>query len=188
MAQQAFIKKLTSIVLPQSLKLHQHRSQGFTLIEVMVSIILLTAFLSIGMTALATASLVKARANATTFAGNWIEEDLEQVRAQANLVTYTSSRCNPSGTNLGFAYALQQNLNSVAVARGGTYTMPGTDRTYTLDRTVTVSSTAPYEVLQLVYTVQASQSSSTPALNSNSTVTTMYTEVIPNAAFQCSRS
>lgn len=156
------------------------RSQGFTLIEVIVSIVLLTAFLSVGMSALATASLVKARANSETLATNWIEEDLEAVRSQANLVTYTASQCNPTGTNAttsGFANALKQSLP--ALSRSGTQTVGG--KTYALTRQPIIAAVAPYEVLQLNYTVTVTQ------LNQRTTLATTYTEVIPNAAFQCSR-
>lgn len=153
-------------------------SHGFSLVEVMVSIILLTAFLSVGMTAIATASLVKAKANTSTVATNWIKEDLEAVRSQADQVSFASSRCNPTGTNpsaSGFATALQQSLPSLA--RSGSQTVGG--KTYTLTRQVAVSATAPYDVLQLTYSVTES--------GGTASIATMYTEVIPNAALQCSR-
>lgn len=154
-----------------------NRSQGFTLVEVMVSILLMTAFMSVTMTALATASLVKARANGSTVATNWIEEDLEEVRSQAALISYASntSRCNATSTSTGFGDALSDALPSIA--RGGTQTIAS--KTYTLNRQATIATAAPFEVLQLTYTVTESGSSSA--------LTTMYTEVIPNAAFECSR-
>lgn len=152
-----------------------NRSQGFTLVEVMVSIILLTAFMSATMTALATASLVKVRANGSTIATNWIEEDLEEVRLQAALTPFNAGQCNATSSSAGFANALQ--LALPAVARGGTQTIAS--KTYTLTRQAIVAATAPFEVLQLTYTVTES--------GNRSALTTMYTEVIPNAAFECAR-
>lgn len=179
---------------------HPECSKGFTLVEVLVAVLILTTFLTLGMTAVVTACLVKTRAASTTIATNWIEEDLEAVKAQATQLSYVASRCNPTGTNpsaAGFASLLQQNLPTIA--RNGTQTVAG--KTYTMTRQVAVSATAPYEVLQIDYAVQVNQptatlssssssttaSSSTTSTNANTTVATLYTEVIPNAAFQCSR-
>ncbi|GAB4384950.1 MAG: hypothetical protein Kow00121_49200 [Elainellaceae cyanobacterium] len=127
------------------------------------------------MTALATASLVKVRANGSTMATNWIEEDLEEVRLQSALIPFTAGQCNATSSSTSFANALQLALPSVA--RGDTQTVAS--KTYTLTRQASVAATAPFEVLQLTYTVTES--------GNRSALTTMYTEVIPNAAFECAR-
>lgn len=178
-------RKLSSALLRQFLRGSEQfsveRSQGFTLIEVLVSIILLTTFMSVTMATLVTASLVKLRANGLTTVTNWIEEDLEEVRLQASLISYTSntSRCNATSTDTGFADALKDVLDGgqVPVARGGRQTVGS--KTYTLTRQSNIVATAPFEVLRLTYTVTDS--------GSNSTFTTTYTEVVPNAAFECPR-
>ncbi|HEY9660775.1 MAG TPA: hypothetical protein V6C65_20145, partial [Allocoleopsis sp.] len=64
-----------------------------------------------------------------------------------------------------------------SLARSGSQTVGG--KTYTLTRQVAVSATAPYDVLQLTYSVTES--------GRTASIATMYTEVIPNAALQCSR-
>ncbi len=86
------------------------------------------------------------------------------------------SKCNATTATAGFAYDLQQTLPTLS--SGGTLTIAG--KPYTLSRNLTINNAAPYDVLQLAYTV-APQSG-------GATVATMYSEVIPNAVYQCPKS
>jgi prepilin-type N-terminal cleavage/methylation domain-containing protein len=183
--------KLNPALARQLLKLTNqlsaNQSQGFTLLEVLVSIILLTAFMSVTMATLATATLVKVRSNGLTVATNWIEEDLEAVRSQAAVLAADPTKCNATSSSSGFSQALadqlQRALPDVNTTRDGTQRtpddVPEVASNYTLTRQASITATAPFEVLQLTYTVTDSEN--------RSNVTTMYTEVIPNAAFQCQR-
>lgn len=221
------------------LLIRRHKSapdaQGFTLIDVLVAVVILSVFSSVAMTAMATAVVMKSQARVKTEASNWIEQDLEAVRTRAaqlyvlsadaaagqavltlnntaglaageqvaigtnsalytiqsissNTVRLTTnltasqsrnasmlvvSKCNPATSQAGYAYALQQSLP--AIANGGTRTILG--KTYTLTRSLAVSASTPYKILQVGYTVA-------PTTGTAST-TNMYSEVIPNAVFQC---
>lgn len=83
------------------------------------------------------------------------------------------SKCSAASSTAGFANLLQQVFPTSSTI--GTKLISG--KPYTLSRTSTVRSIAPYEVLQLTYVVTP-QGSTTPTA-------TIFTEVIPNAAFQC---
>lgn len=182
------LKQQLLSVLSQS---SQNSSQGFTLMEVVVSILLLTTFMTVTMTTLVTASLVKIRANGLTSFTHWIEEDIEAVRDAARDPSPTSlpnsAKCNATAANDGYAKVLQDRLPTFA--RSGSQRVGSIFRTngnevrasqaYTLNRQTTIISTAPFEVLRLTYTVTDPRN--------NSTVATTYTEVIPNEAFKCAR-
>jgi len=216
-----------------------HRQSGFTLIEVIVAMLVLSLFISIAMTGLSLSVVLKVRSRISTEATNWIQQDLEAVRSQANRISYTLStnatagqpyitlasasglvpnehitigrsntiytihsvngnivrltsnlltsqpatsnilaldKCEATTVQSGFAYVLQQTLPPLQ--NGGGRTISG--RTYTLRRDAIVSAEAPHEVLQIAYSVFAP--------NASLPISTMYTEVIPNVAFQCPRA
>jgi len=212
----------------------QKSQQGFTLLEVLVAIIVITAFINVAMMGLVTAALFKSKAKAYSNGITWIQADLEAVRDKAanlsilsanaaaqqkevvlesavglanndqvrigtdsttytiqsisgNSLTLTAdiaiaqstnasvtavSKCAATSSTGGFASYLQQNLPTLIITRyiGG--------KPYTVSRTPTIQNTAPYEVLQLSYTV-------TPQSNINVKVASMYSEVIPSAFYQC---
>lgn len=226
------------------------QEQGFTLVEVLVSILIATVFVATAMQAMVVATLFKAKARQYAEATTWIQEDLENIKHKASLgplpnqlplpsttltaaansgatvlnvasvdgfgvgdtlkvgsntstytiatsgintttktITLTSgletaqlsgasvlARCNSSPLTAtlttGFGDYLNDNLPSVS--GGNTKTILG--RTFTLTRTSSIRDVAPFEVLELKYEVKEGTQ---PA------IATMYTEVIPDAAFQC---
>lgn len=219
------------------------QEQGFTLIEVLVAILITSVFIGVAMQAMVMAAVFKVRARQFAEATTWIQEDLENVRREANNLQYTTLRvatsstdtvlqvasidgfqagntlivgtdstnktiatsgvntsartitltstvrtnwpigtvvvattkCNrPSGTiNAGFAKHFQDNLPTII----NSGVKPITGKAYTLTRTATVRNTAPFDVLNLTYSV-APQSGGNP-------IATMDTEVIPDASFHC---
>lgn len=218
------------------------QEQGFTLVEVLVAILLVTTFTLVAMQAVVFAAIFKARANQFAEATTWIQEDLDNVKNQASQVPYTATfltnnaaanqstivltsvnglrvgdalkvgtdstnnviqsidpstltitlsanlgtaetsgaaviaRCDADVSTGGFAGYLNQNLPTLS--NGGTKTITG--KHYTLTRTRNVRSVAPYEVLELSYSVVPQ--------SGGSAVATVSTEVIPDAAFQCPQS
>lgn len=99
------------------------QEQGFTLVEVLVSILIATVFISVSMQAMVIAAVFKARAKQHSEATTWIQEDLENVKyraAQLNYATLTAA----AGTT-----ATQLQVSSVVgFAVGDTLTV-GTDAT-----------------------------------------------------------
>lgn len=215
--------------------------QGFSLVEVLVAILLITTFTLVAMQAVVIATVFKARAKQFAEATTWIQEDLDNVKNQAAQVPYTSTtlttaalssqntivinsptglrvgdalkvgtdatnniiqkitgttitltatldtnqsinstviaRCNANSTSEGFAAYLNNNLPTLTVNNPNTGTPNILRKPYTLTRVPNVRNAAPYEVLELNYSV-VPQSGGSP-------VATINTEVIPDAAFQC---
>ncbi|MGB3206973.1 MAG: prepilin-type N-terminal cleavage/methylation domain-containing protein [Crinalium sp.] len=66
---------------------HRNKSAGFTLVEIMAAILLLTFFLSVTMQAMVIAAMFKVKAKRYSVATAWIQEDLESVRNQASVLS-----------------------------------------------------------------------------------------------------
>jgi prepilin-type N-terminal cleavage/methylation domain-containing protein len=236
------------------------QAQGFTLTEVLVAILIVVVFAGIAMQAMVVAVAFKVKARQFSEATNWIQQDLENVKQQAQVLgstTLTSATLSngsslavssttgfangnvlqvstitsnlytisgtPSSTSIsvtpalpaipqpadtivsvvakdnttiprdtlcyatastnGFGDLLSDNLpavpsepNNSSTPNSGTKTITG--QTFTLTRIATPGTTAPYNVLQVTYTVARS---TTPTI----AIATLNTEVIPDAALQC---
>lgn len=173
------------------LKLKQlQQVQGFTLVEVMASIVIATLFVATAMQAMVVATVFKAKAQEYSEATTWIQEDLENLRLSASQYA-DSARCSATGPNNGYADGLRDNLHNInpETRAGNAASAPDSDiitptktsrsgKTYTFRRVSTPQNAAPYAVLRLTYTV-------TPTSGGSSTAS-FYTEVIPDATFQCS--
>ncbi|ALB39543.1 hypothetical protein AA650_02855 [Anabaena sp. WA102] len=61
----------------------QKSQQGFTLLEVLVAIVVITAFVNVALMGLVTAALFKSKAKAYSSGITWIQADLEAVRDKA---------------------------------------------------------------------------------------------------------
>lgn len=103
-------------------------------------------------------------------------------QAQGAVVVGTT-RCNASSIDTGFADGLRDkiigsNQTGATKVNNITKTSNRTGQSFTLEKTTTVSSASynAYNVLQVSYKVLSS---------SGNSVAKFYTEVIPNAAFQC---
>ncbi len=89
-------------------------------------------------------------------------------------------RCRADAATAGFAAYLNSNLPAISSdttsANLNVGTKSITNRAYTLTRTVGVRNSAPFQLSQMTYTVTDPN---------GLVVSTMSTEVVPNAAFQC---
>jgi len=145
------------------------QEHGFTLTEVLVSILITTIFVATAMQAMVIAAVMRVKAKQYAEATTWIQQDLESVKYRAtegpspNQLPYDSTKCDAYGTYL------QENLPDLSDS--GSKTISG--KSFTLSRSTTPNG----NVLQLNYTV-------TPE-NGSEPVANMYTEVIPDAAFKC---
>lgn len=98
-------------------------------------------------------------------------------------VVVGTTRCNASSIDTGFADGLRDKIigsNQTGATKLNNIikTSNRTGQAFTLERTTIISSASynAYNVLQVSYNVLS---------NSGNTVAKFYTEVIPNAAFQC---
>lgn len=162
-----------------SKKLYQ---KGFTLIEVLVSMLIIVMFLGIAMHLMVIAAIFKARAEQYDRAVVWIQEDLEQTIAIAqgyeqNATPY-SLKCNATVASSGLAAGLLDDPTGIGGTpkNFGTKSFGGT--TFTMTRTADyANSFDPFKLLTLNYTVA-------PA-NGGAAIATISTEVIANAVFKC---
>lgn len=164
------------------------QEQGLTLVEVMIAILITSIFIAVSMQSVVIAAYFKARGKQYAEATTWIQEDLEQVRYRASQLPYDSTKCNAPAQDKGFAHQLRINLPDVDQTPGGdqhTGTKKITGKTYVLYRDgpeadsvigPNVSETT-YEVMTMKYEVKPQ--------GSDEVIARMYTEVIPDAAFQC---
>lgn len=98
-----------------------------------------------------------------------------------NTEVSATSKCNPASIEAGLADSLQDNITgSNLTASSNDFDIPKTGRTgkaYTMRRTTTIVNAAPYNVLQVSYTVSP--------VSGGSSIANFSTEVIPDAALQC---
>jgi prepilin-type N-terminal cleavage/methylation domain-containing protein len=149
----------------------KNNHRGFSMTEVLVSILVLTLF-----TLTATSLMVYAAQNRVSARSDGEVTDqlqllTENLRDQATALTASTSACSATAVANGYGQLLANSMpaNTASVTLNG--------RVYTVTRTLTPVDAAPFDRLQVTYTFTAQA-------NTSDTIT-MTTEIIPNVAFQC---
>jgi type II secretory pathway pseudopilin PulG len=167
-------------------------TQGFTMIEVLVGILITLAFTATAMQAMVAATSIKVRADEKSESSEWIKNDFEGVvRIAAINLNYDSSaetypissaatahrdRCVATASATGYASLLKETLDAMTIPEKRSATG---NRQYTLTRTTVASSVSPFNVLQVTYRVfRGTDTTTTP-------ISTLYTEVVPGASLAC---
>jgi hypothetical protein len=168
-------------------------ASGFTLSEVLVAILLTTTFVAVAMQGMVVAMLLKSKALHVAEANRWIQADLEQIRSQIAInqlpIGTHRPRCHPASADLGFADLIRDNLAGGNVTGIADYDLTPllatsqTSKTFQIARTLSIPATienSNAKILGIQYTVTPTTGGSLeqPILH-------LYTEVIPDAAFQC---
>lgn len=161
-----------------------NQNDGLTLIEVLIATMIIVLFIGISLQALTIAALFQSRAKVQNDAINWIQEDLEKVRQKASVLAASPPPCKANNVNDGYAKLLNTNLpiidtsNDTKQIAGLPYKI---SRQSSITLTPAISGScklnACYEVLSLKYQVNTPE---------NVLIAEIETEVIPDAAFQCS--
>ncbi|PSO93705.1 MAG: hypothetical protein BRC46_05890 [Cyanobacteria bacterium QS_6_48_18] len=193
-------------------KLQRSTEEGFTLLETLVAMLVATTFVAATMQAMVIAAYSRIRAQETSEATSLIQEDLEEVKFIATKERYNPSeteldhRCDANGDNdrkfdkndanrdEGLADGLRDEVLEETERDRYEITNPTDYKTiysrevesdeieigknYVLKRTLNIADKEPYNVLELEYEVINPQEDEDP-------VAEMYTEVIPDAAFEC---
>ena len=193
-------------------KLQRSTEEGFTLLETLVAMLVATTFVAATMQAMVIAAYSRIRAQETSEATALIQEDLEEVKFIATKERYNPSeteldhRCDANGDNdrkfdkndanrdEGLADGLRDEVLEETKRNRYEITNPTDYKTiysrevesdeieigknYVLKRTLNIPDKEPYNVLELEYEVINPQEDEDP-------VAEMYTEVIPDAAFEC---
>lgn len=184
-------------------------NQGFTTLEILVSIIIALAFVSVAMQSFVYAMAMKVQAQEKQRANQLIQEDLERVNnLGSNIPAKVTGvplnpdhtfiqRCNavpPGGGTVayanGYANELWDDLDAVAeptVQLLKTADGPPVGKTLGLTRThvsgaSSTSSNSPHRTLKINYQVQELDDSGDPT---GDVIAQRYVEVIPDVALQC---
>jgi prepilin-type N-terminal cleavage/methylation domain-containing protein len=154
------------------------QQSGFTLIEVLVSLLIVSSFVIVTMEALLIAAIFSSRAEQYDRSFTWIQEDLEFVRFRASEYeknAFPSSRCSATDPANGLAAGLLSDIGGSPKVIGPRF-IGGKD--LILTRTaVYATAVNPYKLLKIDYVV-------TPQAG-GSAIATLSTEVLPNAALNC---
>ena len=143
--------------------------KGFAMLEVLVSILIVTTFVAVSLQAMVIAAYARVRAHEKSEAVLLIQEDLEQIKYQAieaNLA-YNASNCL-----VGYSNALQGTLDSYPKLKSSK-TFP--NKQYSLNLNTTPNNPTSH-ILKLEYEVKDAR---------NTTIAELYTEVIPDASLGC---
>jgi hypothetical protein len=169
------------------------------MVEVLVASLLTLTFTIVAMQIFVMGTAVKVRAQETSEITNWVEQDLEDVKNEANRMDYCesgststsctgisnayatdSAKCTATASSNGYANSLKAIRDTANISKSSALG----NRPYTLRRETTVNSTAPYNVLQINYTVFRGTTTGTAAPTGTS-VYRFYSEIVPGVSFSC---
>jgi type II secretory pathway pseudopilin PulG len=169
-------------------KLRKSLNQGFTTLEILISIIIALAFISVAMQSFVLAMGMKVQAQEKQRANQLIQEDLERTNILAsNIAEDHDDKCNPATYADGYAKELQDDLEAVdaptvKLIKKADGTTVG--KTFGLIRNPVseTNSTFPHRTLKINYQVQELDDSGDPI---GDVIAERYVEVIPDVALQC---
>lgn len=147
------------------------QSNGFTMIEVLAGILMATVFVLIATQAIAISAVFRVRAQRESEAVMKIQEDLEDIKFDA--LKALSATCGDTATkSTGYGQAL---ITSIATPASSDITL--LNKSYSMTRTLEVYDVSPYNAITVSYSVADP--------TSGNVIADLYTEVIPDAAFEC---
>lgn len=160
----------------------QSPQSGFTIIEILVGILMATAFVLITSQAIAISAVYRVRAQRKAEAVNQIQQNLEDIKFRSLLAM--TATCDAATTTAGYGQALINNINTNLAlpnndsdGNANTTNITLVNKTYRLTRTLAVYNFAPFNLMTLSYAVSD--------LDTGNVIADLYTEVIPDAAFDC---
>lgn len=172
--------------------------QGFTMMEVLIGILITSAFLAVSMQGMVIATFFRVKAQEKQIASQLIQEDVEAVKFTASefqqdtsdpdaLKFDVDSKCAASDYDDGFAKAVANTLPAVPANKK----LLGTTGTeFALERIEqTAGSVAPHKILRIKYRVSEWKDGAFAYTDEDereaNAVGKDYIEVIPNAALLC---
>lgn len=181
-------KRQNAMVHASYQKTQHHK--GFTLVEVLIGILIIAAFSATAMQALVASTAMKIKSQELSESTNWMQEDLENVKFEANRLDFTASsytpvvaNCTPGTPDQGYAKKLKDRLDAIEAALPAGSNLRSSNignRQYELLREETFddpSKRRPWNILQVNYSVQR--------VSDGKTIGTLHSEVIPDVAFAC---
>lgn len=174
-------------------------NQGFSTLEILVSIIIALAFVSVAMQTFVYAMAMKVQAQEKQRANQLIQEDMERTNVLASNIANVNI-CNSANYAGGYGQALWNSLNSsvpdsdpqLKIRLLKTAAGNPTGKTLRLKRNHVSegisSSTFPHRTLKVNYQVWELDNSSNAVVDSTGNpivIAERYVEVIPDVALQC---
>jgi prepilin-type N-terminal cleavage/methylation domain-containing protein len=161
-----------------------HINEGFTLVEVLVSILITTVFVTVSLQGVMAAMLLQSKSFHQAEANNWIQSDLAELRWQASIsqLAFDRTRCQANAADRGFADALRDRIAQTDVTGTAPADVPAlvrrssTGQEFVLSRTLFIAD-SPYSILGIQYQVQPQ--------TGGAAVASFYSEVMADAVFQC---
>lgn len=155
----------------------KQKEKGFTILEVLVTILVITGFLLGSLQATVLATLLRIGAQEKQEIANWVQQDLELIKYHAFTLPFNSETCGAYGQNLNDSITDQ-------FPSSETISLPDHNpKSYDIVRNYNVSG----NILQINYIVTyGSDHPNYTDSSKNNPVTTLLTEIIPNAALSCS--
>lgn len=175
-------------LLPAKWKSDSKEEEGFSLLEVLVTILVITGFVLGALQATVLATLFRVTARDRQEAANWIQQDLELIRfhAYSRLDMPTPSSGFTTSVNNTQACTNRQygtRLRDYLIAQGfnNTDTVNIDNRIYSISR----SYTPVNNTLRIEYRVEYATNHPRYSSSGNNLVSRLTTEVLPNAAINC---
>jgi Tfp pilus assembly protein PilE len=171
-------------------------NQGFTTLEILISIIIALAFISVAMQSFVLAMGMKVQAQGKQRANQLIQEDLERTNVLAsNIAEDHDDKCNPAAYVDGYANELWDAVEPVGSTQPTVKLLKMADgttagKTFVLTRNHVsgVNSNPPYRTLKINYQVQELDDSGNAIVDDTGNpivIAERYVEVIPDVALQC---
>lgn len=166
---------------------------GFSMLEVIIAILTITAFLTGTLQLMAVNALYKVRAERQAQANFWIQEDFEDVKFLASTLDnkyITADVC--TNINQGYATALRRQLTAIPPpttpipAERLVAEKPIVGKDYSLFQTFKIAEQlANPHRLRIDYRVEATDKTAKDYQNQEDVIAESSVEVIPDASFNC---
>lgn len=149
------------------------QEQGFTMVEVLVAVVIATAFVALAMQAMVLATILRVKAQEKAKGNQWIQEDIETVKSLVTAPPLDKSLCLATSYSAGYANNLKNRLPSPDLPIEQAFLNFGYN--WRLTREYVEND---FNILKIKYKVETLNGSA-------KTIARDYIEVIPNAALQC---
>ncbi|WP_193799604.1 type II secretion system protein [Cyanobacterium stanieri] len=154
---------------------------GFTLIEVLVTILVVTGFVLGSLQAVVLATFFRVQAQDKNEALNWVQQDLELIRYQAFSLDLLVDGHEPDGSICANSTYGQELLNQVNSDFPLTQTVSINGKSYDIQRIYQDND----NTLQISHIVTYNSAHPRYQKDGDNTVTQLSTEAIPDVALSC---
>jgi len=163
------------------------KNQGFSLVEVVAGIVIMTAFSLVALQAMTYSMLEQVKAERESRATNWIQSRVARVKLRASQLDLDpegrtkpkESLCNASSKDGGYANKLK---NRLVNSKKESQTKEVLGKEISLVRTVTPKDQEPYNILELQYEAKLENDNSD---SNDNVIADFHTEVVPKESLAC---